>query len=212
LTTTIVITSLFWFVLALVFACLEIEAEGKFGWAEKMPTWYRNHGLIPRIYGIAMGGKPLTGYHSFMFFLPIIIFHAQFFQGVQWSLQGELIAWAIYFAWCPIWDYLWFILNPHYTFENFRKKYVWWHAGSIWIGDRIPLDYVMSWAISIGIAYIALLFDKSGSDVFSNHLNFISLLFTFTIATIFFAPLYHRWYFFMRKTDDRETTHISHTL
>lgn len=40
--TGVIITAAFWFIVAAVTACIEIEAEGKFGWAEKMPTWYRN--------------------------------------------------------------------------------------------------------------------------------------------------------------------------
>jgi len=65
------LTSLFWFFLAAVFAAIEIEIEGKHGWAEKTSTWFRTQGVPAKLYGLLMGGKPLTGYHMFMFFLPL---------------------------------------------------------------------------------------------------------------------------------------------
>ena len=116
---------LFWFLFAFLLAALEVEAEGRFGWAQKMPTWYRTRGPSGRFYGLMMGGKPLTGYHLFMFFLPLVAVHTGFFQGVRWSVASELIALARYFALAVLWDYLWFILNPHYGFSRFRQENVW---------------------------------------------------------------------------------------
>jgi hypothetical protein len=73
---------LFWMLFATVVACIEIESEGRFGWAEKAPTWFRTTGIVAKLYGMLMGKKPLTGYHSFMFFFPVLLFHAHFFMGV----------------------------------------------------------------------------------------------------------------------------------
>lgn len=122
--------SLFWFALALLFALVEIEAEGKHGRAEKMPTWYRTTGLAARLYGAVMDAKPLTGYHLFMFFIPLLIAHVPFFSGTRWSVAAECAQLALFFAWCVAWDYLWFILNPHYGVKLFSKDSVWWHAQS----------------------------------------------------------------------------------
>lgn len=206
----ILLSSLFWFALAVVFACVEIEAEGKNGWAENMPTWYRTTGLAARVYGILMGGKPLTGYHTWMFFLPVMIFHAPFVQGVEWTVQAELSCWAMYFAWCPLWDYLWFVLNPHYTFKNFRKENVWWHGGSPWILNRMPLDHLIAWAVSVAIA--ALTAQVGEGSPLKNHLCLMGLFAAFTIAAIIAAPLYHRWYKYMRRMDEREKAPIRHVL
>ncbi|MFH1404986.1 MAG: hypothetical protein ABIH21_02715 [Patescibacteria group bacterium] len=208
----ILISSIFWFVLAVVFACLEIEAEGKYGWAEKMPTWYRANGFIARAYGVIMGGKPLTGYHSFMFFLPLLVFHSPFFQGVSWSMHKELMCFAMYFAWCPMWDFLWFVLNPNYTWKNFSKRNVWWHSKSIWIFGKIPTDYILGWWLSLVVAVVATFWGPNDVSIAENHIRVLGYFLALTIITITLAPLYHRWYRFMRKHDDRNVVKITHAL
>jgi len=97
------IDALFWFVLALVFAAVEVEIEGRNGWAEKLPTWYRTTGFWARLYGLVMRGKPLTGYHLFMFFLPLLAMHSGFFLGLAPTLAAELEVLAIYAFWVSLW-------------------------------------------------------------------------------------------------------------
>ncbi len=134
---------MFWFVLALILAAIEIEIEGKQGWAEKMPTWYRTTGFFGKLYGLVMNGKPLTGYHLFMTIFTVMIFHVPFFSGTKWSVSAELSTLAIYFVWCAVWDYLWFVLNPYYGVRNFKRQNIWWHTKSYWILNLFPLDYVI---------------------------------------------------------------------
>lgn len=202
--------TLFWFVLALVFAALEIESEGKYGWAQKMPTWYRKTGLAAAIYGRLMGGKPLTGYHSFMFFLPIMVFHAGFALGAPWSLKAELMTWAMYFAWCPLWDYLWFVLNPEYGAENFRQKNVWWHAQSPWVLGRFPADYLAGAGLSIGFAALAA-WNVGDAAVVTQHLKVMGLLLAMTFATILFVGKpYRAWRTRMLAHDERHLAGIFH--
>lgn len=196
---SILANALFWSFFAAVIACVEIEAEGKRGWAEKMPTWYRTTGFWAALYGKLLGGKPLTGYHLFMFFFPILLFHAHFLMGVPWSGKGELVAWALYFAWCPLWDYYWFVLNPHYE-GKFRKTDVWWHAKSRWIFGLFPADYLAGALVSLGFAALA--------GAFAAHL---ALLLCFGVCTCLLhlaAPAYHRWYCRMRLRDDRDKADI----
>lgn len=198
---------LFWSLFAVVIACVEIEAEGKHGWAEKMPTWYRTTGFWAVLYGKLMGGKPLTGYHMFMFFFPVLLFHAHFFMGAHWSGAEELKAWALYFVWCPLWDYDWFVLNPAYK-GKFKKDHVWWHARSPWILGLFPADYAVGLLISIGFAFGASRF--GGDQVLTDHLR---LLVGFGLATVLLhlaAPAYRRWYFRMRLVDDRDKAPIFH--
>ncbi|OHA63440.1 MAG: hypothetical protein A3E07_03835 [Candidatus Wildermuthbacteria bacterium RIFCSPHIGHO2_12_FULL_45_9] len=203
-------TALFWFVVASVFAAIEIEIEGKHGWAEKTPTWFRTKGAIAKTYGFFMGGKPLTGYHLFMFILPILIMHAHFAMGASWSLSQELLVWAIYFAWMPTWDFLWFVLNPHYGVKGFRKNNVWWHAQSHWLFGFTPLDYIAGWGVSIFFA-VAASFVINNTSLFFSHLVFLGCFILFTLATIFFfAPLYKRWYKQMRTEDHRSESRIFH--
>lgn len=202
-------TALFWFVFAVVLACIEIESEGRWGWAEKAPTWYRTTGIAARLYGLLMGGKPLTGYHAFMFFMPVLLFHVQFFSGVAWTLDRELVAWAMYFSWCVLWDFLWFVLNPHYGIKEFRKSRIWWHAKSWWIFGRLPFDYILGWMISIVFAYAASCVTDDPRLYFS-HLGTLGVFILGTMGTVMLAPWYHHWYLKMREYDDRDRAGITH--
>ena len=140
-------TLLLWF-WALGLAGIEIEIEGGYGWAERMPTWYRKRALPYRIFGVFMGGRPLTGYHVFAFTIPLLLLHLPFVAGVDWTLEDELIAIAVYFVLASVWDYLWFVLNPAYTVRRFMRGRVWWfEVPWIW---RFPLDYYVSIGLSVG--------------------------------------------------------------
>jgi len=77
-----------------------------------------------------------------MFFLPLLMFHAHFVMGVPWSPKAELMVFALYFVWMPTWDFLWFVLNPHFSLRDFGPAKVWWHKK--WTG-RIPTDYFFAW-------------------------------------------------------------------
>jgi hypothetical protein len=59
------------FFLATVLALLEVQVEGKFGWAEKLPCWRPKNpeAFAPRTYSRIMGDRPLTGYHIVFFSL-----------------------------------------------------------------------------------------------------------------------------------------------
>jgi hypothetical protein len=190
--------------MAVVFAGLEIEGEGKYGWAEKMPTWYRTTGIAARLYGLALGGKPLTGYHSFMFVMPILVFHVQFFMGLTWTWQAEVMAWAVYFAFAPLWDYYWFILNPAYGFGRFRKENVWWHAKSYWVLGRLPHDYFMGWGISIFLAFVA--------GQVTQHAVLLATMLICTVLLILMSPRYHSWRLSMddEELDERSKAGIFH--
>ena len=210
LETSIFFTSLFWFFVAMVFAAVEIEVEGKHGWAEKSATWFRTKGLAAKIYGVFMGGKPLTGYHLFMFFLPLLVFHSHFAMGVPWSFARELLVFAMYFAWLPTWDFLWFVLNPEYGVKKFKKQNVWWHARSHWLFNVTPLDYLFGWGISLLFGFAASVVSDS-IEVFIGHIQFLAWFAVFTFLTIFLvAPLYKRWHAKMRQRDDRPSSGIFH--
>ena len=91
--------------------CIEIEIEGGHGSAERLPTWYLMRGRTGRVYRLAMGQRPLTGYHVFAFTIPLVIVHLPFAFGLDWSLSAELSQLAIYFALAVIWDYIWFVIE-----------------------------------------------------------------------------------------------------
>jgi len=208
--TNIFFTSLFWFFVAMVFAAVEIEVEGKHGWAEKTSTWFRTQGIAAKLYGFVMGGKPLTGYHLLMFFLPILVFHFHFVMGVEWSVTREFLVLGMYFAWMTTWDYLWFVLNPYYGVRRFKKENVWWYSKSHWLFSVTPFDYLFGWGISILFGVAAFLVTDS-TEVFLRHILFLGWFLIFTVLTILLiAPLYKRWHAQMRRHDDRPSSGIFH--
>lgn len=186
-------------------AAIEIEIEGGYGWAERLPTWYLKRGRLGRLYGLAMARRPLTGYHVYAFTIPLLLLHLPYAMGVEWSFAAELATLGTYFMLAVVWDYLWFVLNPAYGVRRFRRGAVWWFAGP-WIG-RFPLDYYASVALSVALAGAAALVAGEAALLYE-HLWTLAGLAALVAATIAAAPLYHRWYRHMRRpgADDRAVT------
>ena len=135
---------------AFIFAKLEIEIEGPHGWAEKLPTWrVENHTLLDWFFG----GRPLTGYHVWAFALMLFCFHMPFFWSPgSWSLRAELRALAAYTAFWVVEDFLWFIFNPHYGWQKFRREDVLWHKRWLF---ALPLDYWLLTGIVVALLSLA---------------------------------------------------------
>jgi hypothetical protein len=186
----------FLFAYALLFAFVEIEIEGEHGWAERLPTWFRITPLYARIYGLAMRGKPLTGYHLIMFFLPLWSFHIGFVGGITWTWAAEATTLSAYVAWAVIWDFLWFVLNPPFGWRRFRKTQVWWH-GRTWIG-RFPIDYYGALVTSLLIAASAY-FSTGDLKVLWNQGILVAGLAGLTVPCVLLAPAYTRWHAHMRR-------------
>ena len=193
------------FVWAFGLGGVEVEIEGGYGWAERMPTWYLKRGRLGKLYGIVMGHRPLTGYHVYVFIIPIVLLNLPFVYGVDWSLAGELRVFATYFALAVIWDYTWFVLNPAYTVRRFQRGNVWWFEGP-WIG-RFPLDYYVGIGLSIVLAALAA-WSAGSAHALWEHLWMLAGLAVLMALTVLLAPLYHRWYRHMRRAgaDDRRVT------
>jgi hypothetical protein len=184
------------FAFALAFAAVEIEIEGADGWAERLPTWYRVTPFYARAFSVVMSGKPLTGYHATMFFIPIGAFHLGFLFGLPWSGTREAQVVASYLAWNVTWDLLWFVLNPRYTWARFRKGEIWWH-GRRWIG-RLPIDYWNAVVLSLAIAAAPLALGGD-SRVLADQLVLIAGFVLLCAVAVAFAPTYIRWYAHMRR-------------
>lgn len=186
-------------------ACIEIEIEGGYGWAQRLPTWWLGRGLVGRVYGIAMGHRPLTGYHVFAFTIPLVVLHLPYAMGVDWTLAGEFRTIATFFALAVFWDYMWFVFNPAYRVDRFKRGNVWWfEVPWIW---RFPLDYYTGIGLSIGLAGLAAI-DVGDSDPLVRHLWMLAGLAVLTGLAVLAAPLYRRWYRHMRRAgvDDRSNT------
>ncbi|MBN1960030.1 MAG: hypothetical protein JW841_03725 [Deltaproteobacteria bacterium] len=189
------------FIYALLFALVEIEIEGKNGWAANLPTWFRRTPWYARIFAFVLSGKPLTGYHMVMFLIPFFSFHLGLAFGQSWSWGFEIRVVTTYLVWNATWDFLWFLLNPHYGWSRFHKGMIWWHNG-IWLG-RLPIDYIVALGASVLLAAIPWLIFKNISYI----LYQVSYI-IFTVAAIiligYFAPLYQRWYHYMRSAPKNE--------
>jgi hypothetical protein len=189
------------FLYALLFALVEIEIEGGDGWAEKLPTWYRVRPWYARILAIALSGKPVTGYHLTMLPLSVVSFHLGYLFGQPWSKTGEARVLAAYMVFNVIWDFLWFVLNPHFGWSRFRKGGVWWH-GKVWLG-RFPIDYWNGIALSFIFAALPWLFGR-GRALLDQHAILALEMVALTALAAALAPLYQRWYRHMRRPESDE--------
>jgi hypothetical protein len=186
--------------LALWFALIEIEIEGPYGWALRLPTWFRTRGPAGRIYGALSGGRPLTGYHLFMASLPLVILQVPFAY-TDWSGSAEIMVLATYLAFAIAWDYLWFILNPAYGLARFRRGEVWWYPGP-WIG-RLPLEYYLAVAGSFALAAIAWPLG-AGAGALADQGRLVLGLALLCLLAMAAAPAYRRWYRWMRRPEADE--------
>jgi hypothetical protein len=133
-------------ILAVVFAQVEVHIEGEHGWAAKLPTWrIEKHPLLDLFFG----GRPITGYHVWMFLFMALVFHlplamVQRFDAVlEARIIGSLgVFWVLE-------DFLWFVINPAYGLRRFRKQHVPWHRH--WWGPA-PVDYFA--LAGVGLALI----------------------------------------------------------
>ena len=188
------------FVYALLFSLVEIEIEGKDGWAINLPTWYRRRPWYARVYAFLLSGKPLTGYHVVMFFIPFASFHIGLAFGQPWSWALEARMLASYLVWNVTWDFLWFVLNPAYGWGRFRKGQIWWHDKA-WLG-RLPIDYVNALWLSFAIAALPCL--RGNNTPLYQHAIFVPTLLVLIVAVALAAPLYQRWYAHMRRPGSDE--------
>lgn len=136
---------LWMFILALFHAFQETQIEGKNGWARHLPT-FRIDVFLTKL----LIGKEITGYHIFLLAMYLTIFHGIFlFQSWNWKLEASIFGYfSLYFV---MEDFLFFIVNPHYTLKNFCKGKIEWHQRWFW---GLPISYW--WAIIIGIALLII--------------------------------------------------------
>lgn len=178
------------FLWAIILAGLEMCIEGKIGWGLGAPTWR----TMNPVYSMLMNGKELTGYHAFMFVLPLLLLHLPLFFGrvwgeIKWTLAKELEIIAIYFVMCLTWDFAWFVINPEFTIGRFRPGEIWWHAN--WLGP-IPNDHLGGIALALALtAFGAWRFDRS----IVKRMGTVFSTFALGLALVVqFAPIYHDWY------------------
>ncbi|MGE5651689.1 hypothetical protein [Noviherbaspirillum sp. UKPF54] len=121
--------------LACFFAHVEIEIEGGAGWAASLPTWrIERHWLLD----IFWGGRPMTGYHAWVFPFIALFFHFPLVYAGRWSWRDETRVLACIMLFWLVEDFLWFALNPAYGLARFHAGAVAWHKHWLW---GAPVDY-----------------------------------------------------------------------
>jgi hypothetical protein len=129
------------FVACLALAYLEVQIEGPHGWAEKLPTWKIDTPWIRKL----TNGKPITGYHVGMNAVILAFVHLPLAWN-EWSMAFELRTLSYFFIIAVWWDFLWFLINPHYGIRRFKTENIWWHDK--WILG-IPKDYYVGTFVSV---------------------------------------------------------------
>lgn len=192
-----VLVGLYLLVWSWLFALLEIATEGPVGWAFAAPTWRKRSA----IYGALMSGKELTGYHIWMFVLPLFLLFGCFVFAAYWDVAlwtparaVELL--ACYFMLCPVWDFEWFPLNPHFGLERFRAGEIWWHQK--WIG-RIPQDYPGALVLVAVCGAIAAHVLGGGTAVWYRLGGVLVVLLCGAAMTTLVAPAAQQWQRRMRE-------------
>jgi hypothetical protein len=121
------------FLICFLLANLEIQIEGPNGWASALPTWRI---LNPHVTWI-FGGRPVTGYHVFLNLLLLAFFHFPLLFGpFSWDKERRILSGLTLIA--VIWDFLWFVMNPHFGLSRYSPENVWWFKA--W-KFGFPVDY-----------------------------------------------------------------------
>jgi len=195
----IIFSAIFLFLISLIFAFLEIEIEGKNGWAKNIPTWYRKSGFSKLFYKISYN-KPLTRYHLFVLLFIFFLFHSGFFFNLSWTIQNKLKILLNFLILILIEGFLWFEFNPNYGIRKFGKKEIWWHGRTKWFFG-IPQSYFLGFGLLFVLSYI---FSKLLNN-FQFFMDYLFLMGTITLLVILSFILvkpYHGWYKKMRKIDE----------
>ena len=123
--------------LAALFAQVEIQIEGPFGWAAALPTWRLS--AAPTLQFL-FGGREITGYHTFAFAFMLAVFHlpiaitGKFSANIEMRILGSLMLFWI------LEDVLWFAMNPAYGLVRLTPQAAPWHPH--WLCG-VPIDYLI---------------------------------------------------------------------
>ena len=129
--------------LSFFFAQVEIQIEGAAGWAAALPTWrIESHWLLDLFWS----GRPMTGYHAWVFPFIALVFHLPIFLHGCWSWRVEARIVASIMLFWVIEDALWFVLNPAFGWGKFSAGSIPWHK-HWWMG--LPVDYWISTVVGI---------------------------------------------------------------
>lgn len=190
ITTGLIIRVLFWAICASVAVCLEIEVEGKNGWLRNRPAWYQVE--LPNVtLWKVWSGRPISAYHVLRSVFELMLFHAYFFMGTNWSFTEEVMLLALYRGWRVMRFYQWFVLNPHYSGaflpENLRRQ-----MNDLWLADY-KLDFYAGAILSLLLAGVGALLAHD-RQIMINFCLLLSGWAVYCFGLYHLAPWYRRWY------------------
>ena len=110
----------FFLLLGTLWSALEVQIEGKNGWAAKLPT-------------TSFFGSHFTWYHVIMnLMIFVLVFQVVSFS---WALPFWLA--SLFF----IEDYMWFMINPEYGISKYSAENIPWHAWVLYmpVGNWISI-------------------------------------------------------------------------
>lgn len=174
--------TLYLFAICLVLALLEVQIEGANGWASALPTWRVGPRWLLRL----TFGKAITGYHVWLNSLVILWLHLPFWFA-PWSSAAEFLIAGTYFLMAVQWDFLWFVLNPHFGMNRFAREHVWWFRN--WCLG-LPVDYYVGLLLSLSSWLIAAALE--GTSLFEHAVRWLTCFLTLLTLTIG-VVLWARW-------------------
>ena len=153
--------------LSLIFALIEIELEGKYGWSEQTPT--PNLGSTK---------NSLTLYHLYMALFIFLTFSTIFFVNSEITIYNTIYMFAMVLWFFTLEDLFWFVLNPNYKLTGLKDA--WWHNK---IENIFPIIYIVFPILStvlsfyIGYGYV--------------YVNTLLVILIGIAIVIMISPLYH---------------------
>ena len=122
---------------SMIYAMIEIELEGKHGWAKTLHTVH-----------ITKDRKSLTYYHLLMFIFIFSMFYVIFALKQKYmTIKNSLYIFTIVLSFFMLEDMYWFILNPHHSFFNRNNSD--WHVS---VG-KVPILYIVIPIVTILINF-----------------------------------------------------------
>jgi len=180
----IIFTNIYVFILASLLAILEIQIEGAQGWAMNLPAWRPSRDKwYVKAYEKFMSGREFTGYHLIMFTFVLFIFHLPYVFGLSFSLEHWLKTISFFLIFTILWDFLWFVFNPHYPLKRFTGQHIWWHKK--WLGG-LPADYYGGLILS-GLIFLPISLSRGSWEFFGWWLVNICLFIILTLLAILFT-------------------------
>ena len=105
---------------AALLALVEIQMEGKYGYAQKLPVSWRAANKWVKLFVTG------TSYHLYMGLFLLAIIHVGFVAGLAWTLKTELLVLSFLAFITVAEDFLWFVLNPHYGIKKMKRSEIPW--------------------------------------------------------------------------------------